>query len=235
MNFRLNIILSALFSTLLVGGAAVQAQEDAVLDESPAAIEPLKNEEMKKKGDVLHLKSGAMMSGVQILKSTPHHYEVELVKGVAPLLIPRNQVDFVEMDDFDPTRDRIRREMFPEAEEVSMASGEKVTRDLMDKLSAPVSTEELSYERKDFVKILNEIAKDVGVKLQIDESVQSMQPNRRRWTFKTTPEKTLISLLQDDLVGKFNYIVVKFNDDTISIMTKQAAKKLEASSAGEEN
>ena len=118
-------------------------------------------------GDVLHLKSGAAITGVQILRSMPRYYEVQLVEGVEPLRIPRNQVLSVEFDDYDPARERLRRELFPDSEEVSLASGERVSRYRMDKLSGPVSEEPLSYDRKDLIKILEETVERLEVKNKI--------------------------------------------------------------------
>lgn len=233
LNFRFQTFLVALLSMLMTAAVSVRAQdeEDAIQEE---AATPEETTEARLDGDVIHLKSGKILSGVQIMRSTPHFYEVRLVEGVPPLQIPRNQVESVEMDDFDPVRDRLRRELFPEVEVVSLASGEKVTRDLMDKLEGPVSAEALSYQRKDFVAILKDIAADLDVKLRIHPSVQAIQPNRRRWKLETTPETTFMSVLRDDLVSQFDSIEVVFDNDTVSIMTKVAAKKLRASRDAEE-
>lgn len=234
MNFRFQTFLTALLSMLMTAAVSVRAQdeEDAIAEETDT---PEETTEARLDGDVIRLKSGKILSGVQIMRSTPHFYEVQLVEGVPPLQIPRNQVESVEMDDFDPVRDRLRRELFPETEVVSLASGEKVTRDLMDKLEGPVSAEALSYQRKDFVAILKDIAADLDVKLRIHPSVRAIQPNQRRWKLETTPETTFMSLLRDDLVSQFDSIEVVFENDTVSIMTKAAAKKLKASGDAEEN
>ncbi len=168
------------------------------------------------------------MSGVQILKSTPLFYEVQLVEGVEPLLIPRNQVERVEFDDIDPARDRIRERLFPRRDEVSLASGEQVTRDLMEKLRAPVNETPLTYDRTDFVTILEEIAEGLQVKLKIHPSIRNRQASRRLWTLNTTPETTLMSLLREDLRNQFKFVEVLFEYDTIVVLTKEAAKNREA-------
>ena len=179
-------------------------------------------------GDVLYLRTGSVMSGVQILRSTPLFYEVQLVPGVEPLLIPRKQVERVEYDEIDPARNRIRERLFPQRDEVSLASGEQVTRGLMEKLSAPVSETPLAYNRTDFAKILKEIAERLQVKLKIHPSIQNMQVNGRLWTLNTTPETTLMSLLREDLLKQFKFAEVLFEYDTIVVLTKEAAKNRKA-------
>lgn len=179
-------------------------------------------------GDVLYLKSGSVMSGVQILRNTVLFFEVQLVEGVEPLLIPRTQVERVVFDDFDPTRERLRKALFPPTEEVSLASGERVSRYLMEKLRAPVSDGVLSYEKKDLVEILQEIAERMQVNLEIDPSIEKKQKTQRLWDLNTGPETTLMSLLREDLVSQFKFAEVLFEYDTIFVLTKEAAKKRKA-------
>ena len=168
------------------------------------------------------------MSGVQILRSTPLFYEVQLVPGVEPLLIPRKQVERVEYDEIDPARNRIRERLFPQRDEVSLASGEQVSRGLMEKLSAPVSATAIAYNRRDFVAILEEIEERLRVKLTIHPSIRNMQASGRLWTFNTTPETTLMSLLREDLLNRFKFVEVLFEYDTIVVLTKEAAKNRKA-------
>lgn len=175
------------------------------------------------------------MTGVQIVKSMPRYYEVQLVEGVEPLRIPRNQVLSVEFDDYDPSRERLRRELFPDSEEVSLASGERVSRHLMDKLMAPVSEDSLSYDKKDLIRVLEETADRLDVKIKIHPSIRNTPANRRRWTIETTEGTTLMTLLREDLVSEFDFVEVLFENDTVVVMTKKAAtsRKTKVEGSGE--
>lgn len=189
-----------------------------------------------KGGDKIFMKGGtgtpgSVLTGVQVIRSTPLNFEVELLEGEPPLLIPRKQVDHVEYDDIDPIRDRLRAQMFPEAEEVTIASGERVTGALRDKLEAPVSGEPLSYKNQDFIRVLDEVKTKTGANLKIDPSIEAKTPAQRRWTVEIPPEKNLMALLREDLVGAFNFVEVIFETDGILVMTKEAANKRAAEAA----
>ncbi len=183
-----------------------------------------------KGGDKIFMKGstgtpGSVLTGVQVIRSTPVNYEIELLEGEPPLLIPRKQVDHIEYDDIDPVRDRLRAKMFPQAEEVTIASGERVTGALRDKLEAPVSAEPLSYKNQDFIRVLDEIRTKTGANLKIDPSIEEKPAVQRRWTVEIPPDKKLMTLLREDLVGAFNFVEVVFETDGILVMTKEAAKK----------
>ncbi len=183
-------------------------------------------------GDKIYMVSGTIMTGVQVIRSTPRYYEVQMIEGVEPIQIPRRQVKNVEYDDIDPAREKLRKQLFPEEEEVTIASGERVTGALRDKLMAPVSAEPLSYKELDFVKVLDEIKAKTATKLLIDPSIEQKPAGQRRWSVEIPPEKTLMALLREDLVGAFKYVEVIFEADSIIVMTKEAAKVREAAKTG---
>lgn len=210
---------SCFFLVLVCLAQAASGQDDEAQDASKKPV-----------GDVLNLKSGSTMRNVQILRSTPMYYVVEIVKGVEPMEIPRNQVLSVEYDDYDPARERLRRELFPGSEEVTLATGELVSQYLMDKLAGPVSDEPLSYERKDLIAVLEEVAERLDVKIRIDRSLRSTQPNRRKWSIKTTEEMTLMAFLREELVKEFSFVEVLFENDKVLVMTKKAAQSRKAES-----
>lgn len=223
MSLRRTVFRAFLF-VLLIHPYPIGAQEEEGTppEKEAATAAPAS------KGDVIHLKAGTVMSGVQILKSTPFFYEVQLVEGVEPLLIPRNRVSWVERDDIDPARERLREKLFPPSEEVSLKSGELVTRYLMEKLRGPVSDAPLSYDATDFVTILREVAERLKVKLTIHPSVGNTPLNQRLWTLTTKPETTLMSLLREDLQNQFKFAEVMLEYDTIVVLTKEAARNRQA-------
>ncbi len=212
---------------LLIHTYPIGAQEEEVTPPEEGRTPAPKIQE----GDVLYLKSGMVMSGVQILRSTPYYYEVQLVKGVDPLRINRKQVLRVEYDDIDPARDLIRKRLFPPSEEVSLATGERVSRGLMEKLTGPVNAAPLLYDAVDLITILKEVAERLKVKLTVHPSVENKQPRQRLWTLTTKPDKTLMSLLREDLQNQFKFVEVMFEYDTIVVLTKEAAKNRKAIAA----
>lgn len=178
-----------------------------------------------KGGDKVYMKSGTVMSGVQVIRSNPANYEVQLIAGEPPMLIPRRQVERVEYDDIDPLREQMREKMFPKPKEVTMASGERVTSELRDKLEAPISAEPIVYTDLDLVAILNDIKAKTQVKLTVDPSVEERGPAQRKWTVEIAAGRTLMAFLREEMMGRFNFIEVILETDTVLVMTKDAAKK----------
>lgn len=223
MSLRITVF-QAFLVVLLIHAHPICAQEEEVTPPEENEAPPPQAYE----GDVLYLKNGRIMSGVQILNSTVLYFEVELVKGVEPLFIRRNQVTRVEYDDIDPARSRLRDILFPPSEEVTLKSGERVSRYLMEKLSGPVSDKPLSYDATDLITILRETADRLRVKLTIHPSIEKKQTYQRLWTLTTKPETTLMALLREHLQNQFKFAEVLFEYDTILVLTKEAARNKKA-------
>jgi hypothetical protein len=187
-----------------------QAQESSAVVENP--------------GDVVILRNGSRMTGVQVLRETPQFYEIEVTKGLTPMQIPRRQVKEVLWDDYDPGREELLRQLFPEQQEVTIASGERVTSGLRNKLMEPATAEPLEIRNQDFVEVLNELKTKRGINLRIHKSIEELPPRRRNWTVSISPDKTLLALLREDLVSAFSFVEVVFEGDKIIVMTKEAAK-----------
>lgn len=228
LRSKITALPSVLILAILLHVSPSWAQED---NADPKSEEPADEEQAAPpvyEGDVLYLKSGKVMSGFQIYRNTPLFFELRYQEGLEPLMIPRKQVERVVFDDIDPARDRLRARLLPPTEEVSLASGERVSRYLMEKLRSPASDEALTYKRIDLVVILEEMAERMQVNLKIHPSVKNRPPNQRLWTLNTTPETTLMALLREDFVGQFKYATVLFEYDTIVVLTKEAAKNRKA-------
>lgn len=176
-------------------------------------------------GDKIHMKSGTVMSGVQVLRSNPANYEVQVIAGEEPMLIPRRQVERVEYDDIDPVLDEMRERMFPKPKEVTIASGERVTSELRDKLEAPIGAEVITYQDQDLVAVLNDIKTRTEVKLIVDPSIEERPAGQRKWSLEVPAGRTLMDVLRTDMIGRFNYVEVVLETDTVLVMTKDAAKK----------
>jgi hypothetical protein len=195
---------------------------------------PPKDEELVVKeipGDVLILESGSRMTGVQVIRATPQFYEVEVIDGLR-FEIPRRRVKEVIYDDVDPVRDQLQQQLFPEQQEVTIESGERVTSALRDQLMAPVSAEALSYQNQDFVEALEAIKTAGNLNLRIHPSIRELPAHQRRWTIEVPADRTLLALLREDLVAAFDFVEVIFEADRIIVLTKDAAVKRAASPPG---
>lgn len=225
---RMRLVCSCLLVVMVCSVSAVgqDAAED-VEQERAVRAKPQK----VLTGDIITLKNGKVLSGGQVLRSSPLFYQVEFVEGVKPLSIPRSQVTSVEYDDIDLLRERRRRALFPDEPDENVIAGKKLSRELMDKLRSVISKQPEDFGRKDLVLHLQELAKRVGVKLEIHESVHALPAMSRMWSLQTTPDTTLMSLLQETLLKQFTDLDIDFEYDVIVVLTKAAAERINGQDA----
>lgn len=222
MKFRL--VVPAL---LLVVATNVSAQESpanpadpgATTDpaaEGPAEIVNLqpKPEPEAPRGDVLTLKSGQVIEGLQILRENSAFYVMQITDTVT-LDIPRRQVVSVEYDDYDPRSGPQKPTMIP---------GQRLSDQLEAVLETDISDPPFSYNNADLIQVLNELGARVDGSLMLDPSIaQAISPTSRAWTVASEPGMTLGSLLRKALFVDFPEIIMVFENDAIVLTTKSAA------------
>lgn len=170
------------------------ATVDADAPEAESVADPVEAAR-RKGGDLLVMKSGAVMSGVQILKSTPTTFEIEVVKGMKPLVIPRRQVESVEYDDLDPARDARHADSRPKPQDDLMTDGKELSPELVDKLVKPIPGTPMTYD-KDYMQVFKEIGETCGVQIVIDPSLQRQPQQNRLWKIEVPEGTRLMDLLQ---------------------------------------
>ncbi|MBI4559530.1 MAG: hypothetical protein HY706_18230, partial [Candidatus Hydrogenedentes bacterium] len=174
------------------------------------------------KGDVVVLKSGKVLEGVQIVRESPAEYEVELVNsGAVTLLIPRKQVTSVQYDDVDPVRERRLKAMHPKEQAQSLIPSEKLAPELNQKLTASISDTPIAYANKDLADVLKELGQKVGVTIVVDQLVLDLPPEKRVWNLEASAGTTLVSLLQEVLPQHFSDLKVVYQYDKILVTTKE--------------
>ena len=175
-------------------------------------------------GDVLMLKSGKVLSGGQVVRSSPKAFFVQLGDSGAPLEIPRRMVNRIDYDDIDPLRTR-RESALQESTlaEGEMLAGERLSPELSEKLNTIISSEPVKYDKRDFVNILEELSKSVGVAIDVHESVLQIDGAKRLWTAEIAANTTLMSLVQVNLLKSFDELTIRYLPDGILVTTKAAA------------
>lgn len=179
-------------------------------------------------GDVIKLKGGAELKGVQVLRRTPHGYDVEVAEGVPPLRIPWRQVEKIIFDAYDPLRERRAKQTMSGNPESSLIPGEKLSPDLVKKLSAAISDTPLEYNQRDLVEVLEELSTQLGIAIHVGQPVKDLPPDQRLWTVKLEPGASLMTLLRDHLQKTFAQLDVVYQFDKLLITSKEEALTLRA-------
>ena len=175
------------------------------------------------KGDVVTLKSGAQLKGVQVLSQTASEVEVDVGAGVV-LAIPRRQVQDIQFDDIEPKR---TKQPADASQKGDLFPGNKLKPEVSGKLTAPLQ-QPIKYEKTDLVKVLGELSERCGVAIVVDEPVKSLPENERLWTLETRPGTNLMGVLQDDFLKKFPALAVVYQFDKLLVTTKEKAAALAA-------
>ncbi len=178
---------------------------------------------VERSGDIVTLKSGKILSGGQIVRSTPKAYLVQFGDTGEPLEIPRRMVAGIQYDEVDPLKAR-REAVLDESRQAEgeMLAGERLSPELSEKLNTVISKEPIQYDRRDFVTILEELSSSLGVKIDMHESVKQMEGKKRLWTAEIPANTTLMSLVQVNLLTGFDDLTVRYLADGILVITKAA-------------
>ena len=194
---------------------------------------PASSEEQKPlTGDVIVLKSGKTLSGVQVLRRTPLGYEIEVSKGVPPLFLPRTVVKSVTLDDYEPLRERRRLELQPRSQETTGRGG-PIAPELRKKLSAELPGMPHTYRNEKLTDIMKDFAARLQVTLKIDDSIRALRPGAIIWTLNVPAKKTLMRILNEDFPKKFPQLQIVYDFDVIVLITKEAAQKQSAQQQGQ--
>ncbi|MFP6584482.1 MAG: hypothetical protein VCD00_18260 [Candidatus Hydrogenedentota bacterium] len=209
MKFRITryytLLVTCVFSAISFAQDEVDPKEtppaESLKFEVPA-VDPLEKARGRG-GDIIIMHSGAIMSGVQILKSTPTSYDIEVIPGRKPLTIPRRQVKRVEYDDIDPTREARHQANRPKPQDEIMTDGKELSPELVDALIKPIPEAPLTYTNQDYTLIFADITKKSGVTIVIDPSLKRQPPQARLWTVEIPAETKLMHVLQKLWLKKF--------------------------------
>ncbi len=178
-------------------------------------------------GDVITLKNGSVLSGVQVLKKTPTDYEVEILEGSVTLSIPRDQVKSIEYDAKEPSEDRARGIDNTGKKTPSEFPGQRISPALSAKLGADLSDQPIVYENADLVDVMNDLSKRTSIAIEVGQPALDIPADQRKWSFQTQPGKTtLFNLLRDAMPNRFPSLEAVFAFDKILVTSREAAQTL---------
>jgi hypothetical protein len=167
------------------------------------------------------MKTGRVMGGVQILRTTPLMYEVEIIEGLPPMQIPRRHVELVEFDNVDPLRERRHELLRPPTDIELVADGILFDPEFESKLTAPVPGSPIDYKDKDYLKIFEELAKKCKVTIEIETSLKALLDSDRLWTIKITQEMTLFDVLSKHWDKQFETGKITWKNDRVILSKKE--------------
>lgn len=171
-------------------------------------------------GDVITLKSGKKMYGVQVLRELPDKVEVQVKEGLEPLTLPRRLIQSIQYDNIDPLREKIHQEIQSQSKDSDLIPGEELSQDFNQKMRKPLSDQPLTYQNIGILKLLAELTQKVGVGLEVDESIKSLPMEERIRSFEIPAGTSLYKFLQTDFANAYPKVSVTYKYDKICISLK---------------
>ncbi|MBW7863892.1 MAG: hypothetical protein H3C30_05695 [Candidatus Hydrogenedentes bacterium] len=156
--------------------------------ESPAAQES--SQPPPAEGDSVVLKNGKVLRGIRVVRVTPNMVELEYIPNRETMKIPRKQVTDIQYGNkavSDGTGAGLADGNAPD-----VMLGEELSAEFHRKITAPVPDTPLSFENRDFLEILGDLAGRMGAEIVFEESVLQMPEQDRRVTI-TVPANTSLS------------------------------------------
>jgi len=203
----------------------IPAAEGEYLELDPDANDEFEeddNDSMRLEGDTVKLANGRELAGVRVLRETARGVEVEVLKGTAPLLIPRRQVVEIIYDRSRDRRDGARRDDAADQGRRGMVSASELSPELHDKLTTPLNEEPLSIDDQDFLVILDRLLGQADIPLDVDPLVRDLPPVRRNWSRQVPPGTNALTLLKEhfeadfpavEVVNEFDRVVIRMRRD----------------------
>ncbi|MCC6145621.1 MAG: hypothetical protein IT368_17580 [Candidatus Hydrogenedentes bacterium] len=212
MNWNLAVLLIASLASglALAQPGRTPPTDDATATEAPAGEDTAATDEstpepapVPVEGDVIHLKSGKVIGGAQVVRQGPTLLYVQVMPGVAPLELPLSQVESVDYDDKDPQQQRETASPSAPAAEPDYIEGKELSPELSKKLRASISDTPLSIQTEDYVEVLTRIAAEMNIPLTMGPKIKALTPKDRQWSAEVPAGTSFISLLYDHLLRTF--------------------------------
>jgi len=173
-------------------------------------------------GDVVTMKSGAVLTNIQVLRRTPLTVVVEVAPGTEPLEIPARYIADIQYDDVDLLKLRRRQALEQEESQPSILRAEELSPDLVLKMNKPIEVNPpLDFQDRDFVDVLEELGKRSGIAIEVDPSVKTLSPDARLWTVQI-PEGTTMTAVREMFQKKFVAIQMIDSYDKLIVITRKA-------------
>jgi len=196
---------------------AADAPEDGDAAEAPKA--PAAEAKPLPKGDVVTLKNGKVLAGVQVVRESPTKVEVQVVPGVEPISIMRRQVASIEYDGLEASDIKEGAAGSMPAPAPGSDKGE-VSPELAQKLGASVTEEALKLNRADVVDTVTGFAEKVGAPLEVLPEVQQLPKLEREWTVEIPAGTSLMTVLRETLPSSFPTLNVEIANDRVRLGAK---------------
>jgi hypothetical protein len=171
-------------------------------------------------GDVITMKDGKVITGVQVVRATPSIIAIQIVPDVEPLELPRKMVESIAYDNLRP--EDVKLGMADGSGEAAGGGQGEISLELATNLGKSVTDTPLPLADRDVVEVLEEFARKLDVELEILPEVRQMQPARRLWNTTIPAGMAFTTLLREKLPADFPMLEAVFTFERVQLQRKPA-------------
>ncbi len=230
--------------------AVEAAPEAGASPETPTAESEAPVEEPK--GDTVILKDGRRFERVQVLRRTATDVEIEVVKGVAPMSLPRDVVEKIEWDDYDayaagatgvapippndappPAESALPEGMMRDAKgNVEILPRLRVPAQLAGKLRKDITAQVRGLNNKDLFEALNIIKQATQLQIAADQPLRDLVSKSGGLKVKVTlngdAKVNVVEFLENHLLKQeeMKRVGILYKPDRVIVTTREAAIKM---------
>lgn len=141
-------------------------------------------------GDSVALKNGKVLRGIRVVRVTPNMVELEYIPNRETMKIPRKQV--VDIQYGNQAVSGGAEQDLGDGTVPDVMLGEELSAEFHRKITTPVPDTPLSFENRDFLEILGDLAGRMEADIMFEDSVLQMPEQDRRVTL-TVPANSSLS------------------------------------------
>ncbi|MBL7649287.1 MAG: hypothetical protein JNK74_24175 [Candidatus Hydrogenedentes bacterium] len=198
------VLVALLLDTLSVGAQTVGAE-----DAAPPRTEA-------RNDDRITLKSGRVLRGVKIVRTTPFKLVLEVLPAVEPLEIPARQVVSVaygERPSSEPQE--ARQEPAEKGDTSQVLQAVKVSPDLIKKLSAPLREKSVNFLRQDLLNTLRSAGILFGVPVTFGTRLEKLPVEERLVSVSLSEGASFEGFIRDTLAPELPWLKVEYRFDAV--------------------
>jgi len=214
---RLMIRILAYASLFLGGILSGHAESGGAV---PVA-ESAEQENIPLRGDSVYFKNGRVLAGVQVIRESAAAFEVLPAPDIKSLSIPRSLVLRVEYDAIKEPKGNWLLDGLGDGYDTEIIEGKEISPELHEKLTKPITSMKLSFDKKDFMEILQELAKKAEIEITFGDFLKKMPPEKREWSVEIEGDTSFLHLLQSKFSPNFPEIEWAYQFDKIAIFVKK--------------
>lgn len=173
-------------------------------------------------GDRIVLRSGKSLQGVRVLSHSQIEVKVEVLPGLPPLILPASQVVSIQFEQDKETEsyrpDEPEKTSPPSESELLPAR--KIDPEFSRKLSTPMAQDTVTYRDHDVISLLETIAGQHKVSINVSLAVRARPEEKRRCTVHVETGQSLHAFLHGPLTEAAPWLKIEYNFDTVEVSLK---------------